>query len=140
MCADRVEGPVDPSKLPEAKAEEVNVNPSSRSSLTGREFKPDRMRNAAEWLSNRATSGDFDPDGEPRFEDEDLYEEIERAFRRHQDIDRSRLVVDAHGSDVLLAGEVDSEEDRMQVISVVTAVDGVRGVEDEIRVNKRLAQ
>jgi len=70
----------------------------------------------------------------PRIATTEIKHRIEEAFRRSAVIDAQKVIVDAHGSDVTLRGEVRSWAEHDQAQATAWAAPGVLTVRNEITV------
>jgi osmotically-inducible protein OsmY len=71
----------------------------------------------------------------PQAQPSDIKQKIQEAFRRNAEIDANRIVVEAHGSEVVLKGTVRSWVEREEAERVAWSAPGVTRVEDRIVVS-----
>jgi osmotically-inducible protein OsmY len=69
---------------------------------------------------------------EPRAEPSEIKRRIMDAFKRNAEVDASRIVVEAKGSEVVLKGTVRSWIEREEAERVAWSAPGVTKVEDRI--------
>jgi osmotically-inducible protein OsmY len=71
----------------------------------------------------------------PRIEPSEIKRKIQDAFKRNAEVDANRIVVETHGSEVVLKGSVRSWIEREEAERVAWSAPGVTRVEDRIVVS-----
>lgn len=110
------------------------VHGHGRSSLTGRGSQDQEIRKEA----REAHSVEMGRAKPASVDDDELVERVRHSFSHHKDIDVRHVIVAAQDQEVFLRGECDSTEDYHQIEEITYGVPGVRGVNNQMAVNRRI--
>ena len=71
---------------------------------------------------------------QPRAAPSEIKSKIEEAFRRHAEVDASRITVEAHGGEVILKGTVQSWAERQEAERAAWRAPGVTKVDNRVTI------
>lgn len=137
MCPERIEGGPSGVRRKKNMKSDSALPTGHGTSLTGLEKRTDLYRNQAERTNNQVSAGEFTSSEHKEADDSHLLNEVRKTLSRHRDVDAGRVEIKIKNGEVTLQGRVDSEEDKVEMARLVTAVDGIVAVNiDSLKIDR----